>query len=161
MHLDEITCLLSHRIFLWPCYYIIIAIEVCPHPIQILYLVHYIRDVVLNSLEPQIQPNNNNLNWNSGITVILAPKLLYVLQLCLLLKLYFFKKAVLSNLSPSHLLDYTSTEGDLAPSEPAGVLLCLWLNHLEDTFIYHIQFCLLLCSMYISYTISLAIKGFD
>jgi len=73
------------------CYYIITAVEVCPHPIQILYLVHYIWYAVLNSPEPQIQPNNN-LKWNPGITLILAQKLLYVLQLYLLLKLYFLKK---------------------------------------------------------------------
>lgn len=46
-----------------------------------------------------------------------------------------FEKAVPSGLSLSHCTDYTSTEGDLAPSEPAEISLCLWVNHLQDTYV--------------------------
>jgi len=37
-------------------------------------------------------------------------------------EIVFFKKAVPSSLSPSHWPSYTSTEGNLAPSEPAFIV---------------------------------------
>lgn len=46
-----------------------------------------------------------------------------------------FEKAVPSDLSPSHWTDYISTEGDLAPCEPAEIFLCLWVNYLQDTYV--------------------------